>query len=328
MNEYTQIERLIRILQILSSGRKITTRELHERFEGNISLRTIQRDLLTLEGAGIPLVSEKINANENIWYLLPNFRSFVPIPLTTSEYLAAYILKSNLKIFKRTFLEEEIESLINKIDQLVPDDLFLELNQKGARELFENYTAGVYDYAPFSTIIDNLISAILNSERCYVQYQSLGAEQKSNFSIEPAKLVYYSGGLYLIAFMRHYKRYILLSIQRIKKLKPTGKFFTKDYPFDEEQFWSSRFGLLPGEKEKVVLQFDKSIANYIDRRAWHSSQKMSFNKTGDLLLTMEVALSPELISWIMSWHQHVLVISPKSLAEFVLQAATDIVNKY
>jgi len=100
MGEFSQIQRLLRILQILSSGRKVTTTELLHRFDGRVSLRTLQRDLLALSEAGIPLISEKTMANENAWTLMSRFRSFIPMPLETNEYLAAHILKANLKIFQ------------------------------------------------------------------------------------------------------------------------------------------------------------------------------------------------------------------------------------
>ena len=112
MSDLSQIQRLIRILQILSSGRKITTKELLRRFEDDVSLRTIQRDLLTLSEAGIPVINEKTKANENAWMLISRFRSFIPMPLEINEFLAAHILKANLKIFQKTPFEDEIKSLI------------------------------------------------------------------------------------------------------------------------------------------------------------------------------------------------------------------------
>ncbi|MBC8345213.1 MAG: HTH domain-containing protein [Candidatus Marinimicrobia bacterium] len=71
MGEFSQIQRLLRILQILSSGRKVTTTELLQRFKGDVSLRTLQRDLLALSDAGIPLISEKtmsLNFDSTVLY--------------------------------------------------------------------------------------------------------------------------------------------------------------------------------------------------------------------------------------------------------------------
>ena len=80
MGEISQLQRSIKILQILSSGRKVTTSELHHRFEGKVSIRTLQRDLLSLSSAGIPLVTEKIKANENSWSLVENLNRLFHFP--------------------------------------------------------------------------------------------------------------------------------------------------------------------------------------------------------------------------------------------------------
>ena len=158
MGEYSQIQRLIRILQIMSAGRKVTTKEIAHRFNGAVSLRTLQRDMLALSEAGIPVVSEKVQANENVWYLMSHFRSFIPIPLEMNEYLAAHILKANLKVFRNVPFDNEVQSLIKKIEQLVPEEVFLESKRTAAEDVFESYAAGMFDYTPFGSVISDLIT--------------------------------------------------------------------------------------------------------------------------------------------------------------------------
>src|SRR6056297_3476708 len=136
----TQINRLIRILQILSSGKSITINELYDRFDQKVSKRTLQRDMLTLSDANIPIISEKGDGNENIWSFAPHFKSFIPIPLGLNEYLAANILKENLKIFQDTPFDQEVSSLIDKVEQIVPEDIYLELEDKKSSSVYEDYS--------------------------------------------------------------------------------------------------------------------------------------------------------------------------------------------
>lgn len=271
MNEHSQIQRLIRILQILSSGRKITTKELRCRFDNAVSLRTLQRDLLALSEAGIPLITEKSMANENAWSLMSRFRSFVPLPLEMNEYLAAHILKANLKIFQKTPFENEIISLIKKIDQIVPEEVFLETDTEIAENIFENYSAGTFDYSPHGETINDLISAIVHRTKCNVTYLNPHEKKEKSFHIEPEKMVHYNGGLYVIVYVRYYKSFIMLAIQRIRKLKLLDKSFPKDHPFNENEYWKGKFGLFPGEQVEVKLQINKDIRHHIEGRTWHSS---------------------------------------------------------
>ena len=88
MGEFSQISRMIRTLQLLSTRNSITTTDLLDYFDHSISRRTLQRDMLALSDGGIPLVNEKLSANENAWYLMDHFKQFIPIPLDINEYLA------------------------------------------------------------------------------------------------------------------------------------------------------------------------------------------------------------------------------------------------
>lgn len=328
MAELSQIHRLIRILQILSSGRKITTRELRHRFDDAVSLRTLQRDLLALSEAGIPLISEKTKANENAWFLISRFRSFIPLPLETNEYLAAHILKANLKVFEKTPFEKEIKSLLKKIDQIVPEDVFLETESDGAKNLFENYSAGLFDYSPHGQTINNLISAIVRRTECLVTYYNPNEQKDKTFHIEPEKMVHYNGGLYVIVYLRYYKSFIMLAIQRIRKLELLDKSFPRDHPFSENEYWKGKFGLFPGEQVEVKLQFTKDIRHHIEGRSWHSSQTVEIDKKGDLILTMKVAITPELISWILGWRAYIKVLSPSELIDKIKKEADKITNLY
>lgn len=328
MPEFSQIHRLIRILQILSSGRKITTRELRHRFDDAVSLRTLQRDLLALTEAGIPLISKKTKANENAWSLISRFRSFIPLPLETNEYLAAHVLKSNLKVFQKTPFEKEIQSLIDKIDQIVPEEVFLETGSGKARDLFENYSAGLFDYSPHGETINNLISAIVHRTKCKVTYYNPNEQKDKTFHIEPEKMVHYNGGLYVIVFVRYYKSFIMLAIQRIKKLDLLEETFKRDQPFNENKYWKGKFGLFPGEQVEVKLQFTKDIRHHIEGRSWHSSQTVEIDKKGDLILTMKVAITPELISWILGWRAYVKVMEPEELIYEIKKNVDEIQKLY
>ena len=328
MSDYLQIHRLIRIIQILSSGRKITTNELLKRFEGKVSRRTLQRDLLTLSDANIPVISEKIRANENVWYLDSRFHSFIPIPIGVNEYLAAHILKDNLKVFRQTPFEKEIQSLIEKIDQIVPEEVFLETKATDLGRFFENYAVGIFEYSNFGEIIDNLIKAILHHVKCLVTYYSPEVNKPKTYYIEPEKMVYYNGGLYVIVYIRRFKKFILLAIQRIKKLKLLDEQFPDDHKFKEKDFWSGRFGLFTGELVNVKLRFAKEIRYHIEGRQWHSSQKFEDDENGNLILNMKVGSTPELITWILGWRYYIRVLEPDELVKEIKENIEKMRKKY
>ena len=316
---------MIRILQILTNRRNVTTKEIRSLLGDSISLRTIQRDLLTLSGAGVPLVNDKISANENIWSLMPHFRNFIPIPLETNEILALQMLKANLTIFKDTAIEKDAEKLTEKIEQIVPKEVFLESENLPFSDIFENFSAAQFDYSAHNETITNLITAITEKRRCLVWYHS---DKKSTFYIEPEKLIAYNGGLYAIVFLRRPQDFIFLAIQRIEKLKILDDVFPDDHPFDQKEFMKNRFGLFSGEPVEIKLKFDKQIAIHIEGKHWHPSQQMKRYKNGDLAMTLKTGITPELVSWILGWHKFVKIIKPQELIDEVLENLEKTLGRY
>ena len=328
MSELSQIQRMIKILQILSIGRKVTTKELRRRFDETVSLRTLQRDMLALSDSGVPLVSEKLTANENTWYLMDHFKQFIPIPLEINEYLAMEMLKANLSILKNTSIENDVEKLTKKIEQILPDELFLQATTAKFSNLLTNYSMGQYDYSGKNDIINKLIEAITKRRKCLVTYDSANTQKENKFYIEPEKLLSYHSGLYLIFYVRTQNEFWLLAVHRILDMEVFDDVFPNDHPFDEEEFVKNRFGLFSGKPENIKLKFDKSIRHYIEHNHWHATQKLSNDKKGNLILEMETAVTPELISWILGWNKNVLVMKPKGLIEEIRKNLVETLAKY
>jgi len=328
MPDQTQIERILRIIQILSAGTKLTTSTLISRFEHDVSLRTLQRDFQRIQAAGIPLRSRKTKANENEWFLESAFRSFLPRTLGLNEYLASYILRENLKVFRNTNFSNEIDSLLDKIEQIVPDEVFLKTEEIDPNQIYENYSAGMYDYSELNGIIEDLIKAILERKNCFIRYYNANEDKHKGFYIEPHRLVYYSGGLYVIGYIRQFDNFILLAIQRIHKLKVQDDRFSDDPKFNAQEFWDGKFGLFSAEAQPVKLKFEQSIRHHIEGRIWHPSQKIEINKKGNLVLEMKVGLTPELISWILGWSNYVRVVTPSELQDAVIERIQAMQNVY
>ena len=328
MAEYSQIERILRIIQILSSGTRLTTAALVRRFDDRVALRTLQRDLNKIASSGIPVRSRKATANENEWYLDSNFRSFIPQTLGLNEYLAAHMLKENLKVFRNTEFSDEIDSLLEKIEQIVPEDVFLETDESDPNDLFENYTAGLFDYTGYDEIINAIIQAIIQTKKSFVSYYNAYEQKSKNFYVEPRRIVYFKGGLYVIVYIRRFEKFRLLSLQRIRHFKPQDEVYGQEPVFDAERFWKNKFGLFSAENQEVRLKFSSDVRMHIEGRHWHASQIFTEGDKGSLILDLQVGLSPELISWIFSWNEYVDVLSPPELIETLSQKIQILNKKY
>jgi len=317
MPEVKQVERVIRILQRLALTQQTTVNELFEYFDRGVPKRTLQRDLVELSCADIPLKTRSGHGKELIWHLDSAFLKFVPEMIGSNELLASYFLERLAAITKGTKLERDIQSLFKKTKQLVSPDVFRLLEgDDSPKSLFGATFTGYIDYSPFSDTIDLLVSATSSHKTCRFTYQATWKDKESEFEADPYLLLYHKGAIYAIVYVAHHQNYIFLPIQRIRKVVPTDQGFKRNKDFSLESLRKNRFGIFGHEglrPHKVVLRFKKTIANIVAERIWHPTQKIIRHRNGTLTLEMRTIVSDELRSWVGSWLEYVTVIQPKDL---------------
>ncbi len=321
----SQIERIIKILELLSMNRKLSTEDLHRHFNRQISLRTIQRDIKSIESAGIPLLMEKNIDGKNYWYFSRDYKKMVLPTIQPNELFATYILKSYLRTFKGTRVEQDLNSVIDKLETIAPGEVYL--NIVGEQSVLWNQDFGDFDYQDYAKILDKIIAAITQKKWCAVNYSSLRSKEKS-LIIFVHKLFTFNGGIYLAVTAEGYEDYITLSLQRIQSIEFQLKQRAEVPTFDLNKFRHNRFAVFSGKPVPVELLIDKDVAHYFANRQWHPSQKLFNQKDGRLLLQMKVPITHELIGWVLSWHSLMEVRSPTELIEQIKSRLDAMIELY
>ena len=185
-----RLARLAAILTQLQSKRLVTAREIAEKH--GVSIRTIYRDIRTLEQSGVPIFTE-----EGKGYSIMEGYSLPPVMFTEGEanalITAAQIIAKN----KDRSLVEQYNGAIEKIRSV------LKYSQKDKAELLserlEIRTKVVLGQT--SSYLIPLQTAITNYEVVKLEYLSL-QNQKSTRNIEPFALVQTQDNWILIAYCR------------------------------------------------------------------------------------------------------------------------------
>ena len=293
-------------------NRKLTTRELFESFNKKVTLRTIQRDMLAIETAGLPLIQEKDKNGSFLWSFPRDYKKMVLPSIQQNELLAVHILKAYLKTFNGTKIEKDINSVIDKIEMIAPGDVYFNLDYNDS--IIWNQDFGNFDYQRFNEILQDVIDSIINRFWCTVTYRSPNEPEKS-LDIFIHRLFTYNGVIYLAVTSEKYDDYITLALHRIISLKKAANQTRKPKAFDLKRFRRNRFAVYSGEPVHIQLQIEKEVANYFTNRQWHPSQKISRNDDNSLLLEMDVPITWELLGWILSWHSFMKAISPPVLID-------------
>lgn len=309
-NESEKAARVIFLLKKLQNGIIFSTVEAHKMVEkefGTTSLRTVQRDLNTLLECE-PLLFTYKDGKKPIWKIDRSItKTKAIVHFDENELLSFHILKAHLKAFRQTVIEEEINQLTKKLDVLAPNEVF------STESLYWDQNAGQFDYTQYDPIIRRIIKYIAEKQWVKVYYRAIGKKTTNDFTILIRCFFQYSGSLYCVAYVPHYDHHIALSVQHIEKLEPLDNIRKKIPPFDFKKFSKSRFGVFYGTIRKVELRINKIYNEYFENRIWHQTQKIEYDKNGNLIITMRVPLGDDFKSWIMSWCEAITVIKPVDL---------------
>jgi predicted DNA-binding transcriptional regulator YafY len=116
--------------------------------------------------------------------------------------------------------------------------------------------------------------------------------------------------------MRKALRRFLLS--RMHSIARTGKSF-KPRRFSVKKEIEGRLVVTSGESVKVRVQFRGKASYLVAERPWHHTQELAPGPDSEWNLesTLNVAITPELIRWLMGYDQDFRVMEPAELKETI-----------
>ena len=186
-----RINRVTSVLIQLQSKKIIPAKEIAQRF--NISLRTVYRDIRTLEEAGIPIGSEAGKG----YFLVEGFL-LPPVMFTAAEVGALITAGKFLNCHGDESFIKDFDSAMYKIKSI------LKHGEKNYEQELEN-SINVYSTSgQKNTLADNVIAAIqtaiCNKRVISIQYPASGGQEPESRMIEPISLGFYEQNWYLIGF--------------------------------------------------------------------------------------------------------------------------------
>jgi predicted DNA-binding transcriptional regulator YafY len=168
-------------------------------------------------------------------------------------------------------------------------------------------------------VIASLVDATLHQKRAKIEYFSFNSKRTKPYTLDPYRLVYYRGGLYLYARAAEYDEVRTFAVERIEKIEVSEQGFELPPDFDASAYARGAFGIAGGKPEAVEIAFDADMAGYINERVWHESQELESKPDGSVVLRMSVAPGFELKSWIKGFLPHVRVLNPAKLRDEIAE---------
>jgi predicted DNA-binding transcriptional regulator YafY len=300
------------ILRDLEASRRLTIDELARRT--GVTTRTIRRDLDALQSAGFPLFDET-HEGKKYWMLEHRpFRRLDQTGFTIAELSALYFSRTLVECLAAMPFQRDVRSAFDKLAAALTPGMRQFLDRLPlVMQAKPEPGATVWDATDHRAKVDQLLDATLHHRRASMRYRSLSSGREKDYAVEPYRLVFSRGGLYLFAFVPEYREIRTFALERILSLSLSEERF-EPVELEEEPFAHS-LGVHQGPPERIEIAFEPSIAPVVKARTWHASQQVRGEPDGSLVVTLDVCNDVELRRWILGFGALARVVSPPHLAE-------------
>ena len=308
----------------LLSGR--TGRKLDQlKAELDVTKRTIQRDIDVLEAAGLPLLSESREGTV-YWRLMDASKESGELSFTLAELMALYFSRDLLHVLHGSPMQSALDSALEKIGAKLPasgHDLLRRLKQQTAVSV-----TGWKDYTKSSKTIEALNRAMRRQLTIRILHKPLKAPETRTRTVDPYRLWYTGGALYLVAY-DHLKRDVrTFAVERTSSVTTTNQRFTVKEGFDFEAFTRTAFPVHGGEPQLVRIRFSPEQASYVMERHWHDSQRFIPQDDGGVIMELQVGNLWEVKRWLIGWGADAQVLEPSELVETIKITAGSLLRAY
>jgi proteasome accessory factor B len=316
-----QLSRVWRLVQLLSGGNGRTLAQLHA--ELGVTKRTVQRDIAALEQAGFPIESHTRNGTVR-WRFVEGFRAGSSVVFTMPELIALYFSRGLLRPLQGTPLYEAIESALGKVGAAIPAQGHVLLQGFDRSIAVSNF--GWKDYRQSKEIIASITKAVHHGFTLRVTHATVRHKSAVTRLVDPYKLWYANGGLYLVGLDHDKQDVRVFAVDRIRSVEVTKRRFEILNGFDFDEYQKTAFQVIGGEPQLVRIRFSPEQAAYVAERIWHESQKLEAQPDGSVILSLNVASLWEVQQWLLGWGSAAEVIEPKTLEDQIRFDCQQILN--
>ena len=288
--------------------------------------RTIRRDLDALCRAGFPLYDDKTNGS-SMWRLRAKpFARLEETGLGLIELCALYFSRTLVETLAGAPLHDDLERAFVKLERALPPGCRRFLDRLPT--LIKAKTAGrkKRDDRKLQDVLTRAVDASLARRRLSMRYASVSSARTKDYIVEPLRLAYAFGGIYLQAFVPEYNEVRTFSVERIRTLAVMDEQF-EPKPMPAEAFPDS-LGAYSGKPERVEIEFGAEVAEFVREREWHKSQEIDERPDGSLVMRLNVCLDQPLAQWILGFGPAARVVSPPSLAAKIVESIDGMRARY
>lgn len=327
VERHGEIVRQWRLLVALeSASRGLTLAQLRDAAPDAVTERTIRRDLEALTQAGFPIESARRDQKTVFRLNRDAFRGVAAAGFTLPELCALYFSRSLLTALGGTPFHDSLDSAFDKLADALPSTLWAFVDRLPQALAAKGHLGQASTHPVSQDVVASLVTAALDRRRVDMRYHSFSSGREKDYLVEPHRLAWAHGALYLFAFVPEYSEMRTFAVSRI--VTATARTDGFDAAPGEGEVFPQSLGAFSGAPARVVIDFSPAMAPYIRERAWHPSQALTDTPEGGVRLTLDVSVDPALRSWVLGFGGDARVVEPDALVRDVRAAAEAAAARY
>ncbi|SFS49015.1 Predicted DNA-binding transcriptional regulator YafY, contains an HTH and WYL domains [Zhouia amylolytica] len=301
-----RFDRITAILIQLQSKKIIKAQDLAERFE--VSLRTIYRDIRTLEEAGVPLYGEA-----GMGYSIVEGYRLPPVMFSKEEATAFVAAEKLMEKFSDHAIRRHFQSAMFKVKSV------LRGTEKDLVQSLEDHIL-VKQRREQKPSVDNvlelLFKAIAETKVLEISYAGFAKEHIVNRVIEPVGVYHENEYWYTLAYCQLRNDYRNFRIDRVRDISMSEiNRVSKQITLEEYQEAYAKKNQKK-DVQKVIIRVEKSAVPYIqDQRCFYG-----YTSERDLGEMVEMTfftpwVKQGFLRWFLMFADHAEIVEPHSLKE-------------
>lgn len=313
-----RFDRITAILIQLQSKKIVRAQDLADRFD--ISLRTVYRDIRSLEEAGVPVYGEA-----GIGYSLVDGYRLPPVMFTKEEAMAFLTAEKLMGKFTDNNLTQHFSSAMFKVKAVL---------RGTEKEMIETLEDNILvmerksDVLPPGNILDVLLKAIADKKAVKLVYRAFGNNENSERLIEPIGIFHEHNNWYTIAWCHLRETYRQFRADRMISAQLT------DIPQQERTSLKEYYKQDKEAKEalcvqKAVIRVHNEVTKYMQEQK-HYFGFVSERTDGDYveMTFLTQSIQEGLARWFLMFADKCEVVEPQVLKDSIADLLEKIIQKH
>lgn len=302
-----RFDRIVAILIQLQSKKIVKAQELANRFE--VSLRTIYRDIRTLEASGVPIYSEA-----GVGYALMDGYRLPPVMFTREEASSFIAAEKLMQKFTDAALGNHYASAMYKLKAVLRSDDKDWVSSIESRVLMQSSEKLFNDKSP--NTLAPLFESIAEKTQVILSYEAIQSDGITVRHIEPVGVFHDNNNWYMLGYCHLRKDYRQFRADRIHDIKKTEVPFSLEHnPLEtyldkDKAVSTTKIRILVDKKIAKHLRYERKYYGFVSEMEIDDKIEMTFMSCD----TME-----GFSRWYMMFGDYATILEPERLKAKILE---------